>query len=90
MYGAKRAGRDGFEVFDGTAHQTFAWRSGLAVELAAAIERSELFVLYQPLFRLDDGSLSGARSMLRCATCNVATLTWRAMSAKGDHLSEMP
>jgi diguanylate cyclase (GGDEF)-like protein/PAS domain S-box-containing protein len=65
MYGAKRAGRDGFEVFDGTTHQTFAWRAGLAVELAAAIERSELFVLYQPLFRLEDGSLSGAEALVR-------------------------
>ena len=65
MYGAKRAGRNRFEVFNAETHVPTASRSGLAVELAGAIERSELFVLYQPLFRLDDGSLSGAEALVR-------------------------
>jgi diguanylate cyclase (GGDEF)-like protein len=65
MYGAKRAGRNRFEVFDADVHVQSASRSGLAVELASAIERSELFVLYQPLFRLEDGSLTGAEALVR-------------------------
>ncbi len=65
MYGAKRAGRDGFEVFDADAHPHSASRAGLAVELAGAVERAELFVLYQPLFRLEDGALSGAEALVR-------------------------
>jgi diguanylate cyclase (GGDEF)-like protein/PAS domain S-box-containing protein len=65
MYEAKRAGRDGFEVFDGGAHPYSASRAGLAVELAGAVERAELFVLYQPLFRLEDGTLSGAEALVR-------------------------
>jgi diguanylate cyclase (GGDEF)-like protein/PAS domain S-box-containing protein len=65
MYGAKGAGRNGFEVYDAEVHVQSASRSGLAVELAGALERSELFVLYQPLFRLDDGSLSGAEALVR-------------------------
>ena len=68
MYGAKRAGRDRFEVFDAEVHVQSESRSGLALELAGAIERSELFVLYQPLFRLEDGSLSGAEALVRGAT----------------------
>jgi diguanylate cyclase (GGDEF)-like protein/PAS domain S-box-containing protein len=65
MYAAKRAGRDGFELYDPGAHPHSASRAGLAVELAGAIERAELFVLYQPLFRLEDGSLSGAEALVR-------------------------
>jgi EAL domain-containing protein (putative c-di-GMP-specific phosphodiesterase class I) len=65
MYAAKRAGRNRFEVFDFDAHAPSESRSGLALELAGAIERDELFVLYQPLFRLEDGSLSGAEALVR-------------------------
>jgi diguanylate cyclase (GGDEF)-like protein len=65
MYAAKRAGRNRFEVFDFDAHAPSESRSGLALELAGAIERDELFVLYQPLFRLDDGSLTGAEALVR-------------------------
>jgi EAL domain-containing protein (putative c-di-GMP-specific phosphodiesterase class I) len=65
MYAAKRAGRDGFELYDPGAHPHSASGAGLAVELAGAIERAELFVLYQPLFRLEDGSLSGAEALVR-------------------------
>jgi diguanylate cyclase (GGDEF)-like protein/PAS domain S-box-containing protein len=65
MYAAKRAGRNRFELFDPDAHSPSESRSGLALELTGAIERGELFVLYQPLFRLEDGSLSGAEALVR-------------------------
>ncbi len=64
MYGAKRAGRDRFEIFDADA-QTPTGGTSLASELAGAIERSELFVLYQPLFQLEDGALRGAEALVR-------------------------
>ena len=65
MYAAKRAGRNRFELFDPDAHTPSESRSGLAVELSGAIGRGELFVLYQPLFRLEDGALSGAEALVR-------------------------
>ncbi len=65
MYDAKRGGRNRFELFDHDTQLQPESRAGLAAELAGAIERSELFVLYQPLFRLEDGSLSGAEALVR-------------------------
>jgi diguanylate cyclase (GGDEF)-like protein/PAS domain S-box-containing protein len=65
MYAAKRAGRNRFRVFDAEVDLGVESTAGLAAELVRAIERSELFVLYQPLFRLDDGSLSGAEALVR-------------------------
>lgn len=65
MYAAKRAGRDRFEIYDGELHGLVASARGLAVELARALDRSELYVLYQPLFRLDDDSLTGVEALVR-------------------------
>ena len=65
LYDAKHAGRNRFEVFDAKIHLGAESTAGLAGELALAIERSELFVLYQPLFRLDDGALIGAEALVR-------------------------
>ena len=65
MYAAKRAGRNRFEIFDAAAHLAVTQRRGVAVELRGAIERCELLVHYQPLFRLDDQSLSGVEALVR-------------------------
>jgi diguanylate cyclase (GGDEF)-like protein/PAS domain S-box-containing protein len=65
MYAAKRAGRNRFQVFDAEIDLGAESTAGLAAELVRAIEGSELFVLYQPLFSLDDGSLSGAEALVR-------------------------
>jgi diguanylate cyclase (GGDEF)-like protein/PAS domain S-box-containing protein len=65
MYAAKRAGRNRFELFNAEIDRGAESTVGLAAELVRAIDRSELFVLYQPLFRLDDGSLSGAEALVR-------------------------
>jgi diguanylate cyclase (GGDEF)-like protein/PAS domain S-box-containing protein len=65
MYAGKRAGRNRFEVFDAELDTGAESSAGLAGELSSAIDNSELFVLYQPFFRLDDGSLSGAEALVR-------------------------
>jgi diguanylate cyclase (GGDEF)-like protein/PAS domain S-box-containing protein len=65
LYDAKHGGRNRFEVFDAKIHIGDESTAGLAGELVRAIERSELFVLYQPLFRLDDGVLIGAEALVR-------------------------
>ena len=65
LYDAKRAGRNRFEMFDAELHLRGEATASLAAELALAVERSELFVLYQPLFRLEDGALVGAEALVR-------------------------
>jgi diguanylate cyclase (GGDEF)-like protein/PAS domain S-box-containing protein len=65
MYAAKRAGRNRFQVFDVHNDRGAESTVGPAAELVRAIEGSELFLLYQPLFRLEDGSLSGAEALVR-------------------------
>jgi len=65
LYDAKRAGRNRFQVFDPDLHRRAPSTAGRVAELTDAIERSELFVLYQPLFSLESGALSGAEALVR-------------------------
>jgi EAL domain-containing protein (putative c-di-GMP-specific phosphodiesterase class I) len=65
MYEAKRAGRDRFAVYDPALHGLVASGRSLASELSRAIEQRELYLLYQPLFRLDDGALTGVEALVR-------------------------
>jgi diguanylate cyclase (GGDEF)-like protein/PAS domain S-box-containing protein len=65
MYAAKRAGRNRFEIYDAHVHGLVASSRGLAAELRRALEQDQLFVLYQPLFRLDDQVLTGFEALVR-------------------------
>jgi diguanylate cyclase (GGDEF)-like protein/PAS domain S-box-containing protein len=65
MYGAKRAGRNRLQIYSSQLHGASEWKHGFAAELRRAIDHSELFVLYQPLFRLKDGSFSGVEALVR-------------------------
>ena len=64
MYGAKQTGRDHYRVFD-AAHRVRTVASRLQDELRRAIEEAELFLLYQPLFSLEDRSLVGVEALVR-------------------------
>ncbi len=65
MYAAKRAGRNRFEVYDPHVHGLVASSRGLAAELRRALEQDQLFVLYQPLFRLESQVLTGFEALVR-------------------------
>jgi diguanylate cyclase (GGDEF)-like protein/PAS domain S-box-containing protein len=65
MYLAKRGGRDRFELYDPAVHELAASSQGLLSELPAAIADGQLFLLYQPLFRIDDGTLVGVEALVR-------------------------
>jgi len=65
MYAAKRSGGNRFEVYTPELRGLANSSRGLAVELRRAIEDSELFVLYQPVFDLQNGSLLGAEALVR-------------------------
>ncbi len=65
LYGAKRGGRNRMQVFDPDADRASEAGADLAAELRQAIDRSELFVAYQPVFRLSDGVITGAEALVR-------------------------
>ena len=64
MYEAKEAGRNRYRAFD-SAQRIGTFASRLQFELSRAIEGAELFVLYQPLFSLEDRSLIGVEALVR-------------------------
>jgi len=65
MYRAKDLGRDRAELFDAREHHRAVddLRTGNA--LHRAIERGEMRVHYQPMIKLDDGSLFGFEALIR-------------------------
>jgi diguanylate cyclase (GGDEF)-like protein/PAS domain S-box-containing protein len=64
MYQAKDAGRNCCRVFD-SRERIGTLASRLQAELSGAIDGEELFLLYQPLFSLDDQSLVGVEALVR-------------------------
>ena len=64
MYEAKETGRNRYRVFD-SSRRILTGASRLQVELSRAIENEELFLLYQPLFSLEDRSLVGVEALVR-------------------------
>ena len=64
MYEAKASGRDRHRFFDISQHVASS-ASRLKVELSHAIEYGELFLLFQPLFSLEDRSLVGVEALVR-------------------------
>ncbi|MFJ2442859.1 putative bifunctional diguanylate cyclase/phosphodiesterase [Streptomyces sp. NPDC087658] len=67
MYRAKAAGGNRYELADAEADARAITRHGLTTALPAALERGEFFIEYQPLVRLDDGTVYGAEALVRWA-----------------------
>ncbi len=65
MYEAKSAGRDGFRLYDSKLRVRAMANHDFDATLRKAIDKKELFLLYQPLFSLDDQSLRGAEALVR-------------------------
>jgi diguanylate cyclase (GGDEF)-like protein/PAS domain S-box-containing protein len=65
MYAAKRSGGNRFEVYTSRLRGLTGSSRGLAAELRLAIDDSALFVLYQPVLDLHDGSMLGAEALVR-------------------------
>ena len=61
MSAAKRSGGNRFEIYTPELRSLAKSSRGLAAELRQAIEDSELFVVYQPVFDLQDGVDAGRR-----------------------------
>lgn len=65
MYEAKRAGRDRISFFGGTRRSHQGRRLALVRELRGAEMRGELGIVFQPVFELDRGELTGVEALLR-------------------------
>ena len=65
LYAAKSGGKGGFEVFEPDMRSALLGKLELKTDLAQAIERDELRVVYQPCVRLDDLAIVGAEALVR-------------------------
>jgi diguanylate cyclase (GGDEF)-like protein/PAS domain S-box-containing protein len=65
MYKAKEAGRGTFRWFTGESEAEDRLHADMERDLRHALEDNHLKVHYQPVVRLDDGSLHGAEALLR-------------------------
>jgi diguanylate cyclase (GGDEF)-like protein/PAS domain S-box-containing protein len=65
MYGAKEAGRDGYQFFKPEMNVRAAERQSLEYNLRHAIERQELVLHYQPKLNLTTGDVIGAEALIR-------------------------
>jgi len=65
MYVAKRTGTNRTQVFEPTMHAAAVRRLELNVDMRRATELEEFTVHYQPVVRLDDGSVVGLEALIR-------------------------
>jgi diguanylate cyclase (GGDEF)-like protein len=65
LYSAKQAGKNRYVVFEDTMQNAIADRHALEVDLKRAVAHNELYLVYQPTFRLDDRKVDGVEALLR-------------------------
>ncbi len=65
MYAAKAAGRGHWLLFEPEMHKAVLERLQLTTDLAGAITRDELFVVYQPIVELSSRRIVGAEALVR-------------------------
>ncbi len=65
MYQAKAAGKGRYKVFVPEMQDAVADRINLEWDLQGALERDELFLLYQPTFDLHTGATTGVEALIR-------------------------
>jgi len=65
MYRAKQLGKARYEVFDQAMHARAMDRLGLERDMRRAVERRELFLQFQPIVSLSNGSLRGFEALVR-------------------------
>lgn len=65
MYHAKRAGRGGFEIYQPQMRPRSAERLIMDADLRTALERQQIEMHYQPIVRLEDGTVAGFEALMR-------------------------
>ncbi len=62
---AKAAGKDGYAVFESAMQTAAQDRMHLEIDLADALDAQQLFLLYQPMFDLENERVVGVEALLR-------------------------
>ena len=65
LYDAKHRGKNQVQLYRPALHSVALQRLELDTDLRAALERKELLLYYQPLYRLRDGRLAGYEALIR-------------------------
>jgi diguanylate cyclase (GGDEF)-like protein len=65
LYSAKQAGKNRYVVFEHAMQTAIADRHALEVDLKRAVAHNELYLVYQPTFRLEDRKVGGVEALLR-------------------------
>ena len=65
MYHAKEAGRGNYQFFSEKMNEQAAEKQSLSGDLRHAVERNELFLVYQPVVDMISGDISGMEVLLR-------------------------
>lgn len=65
MYNVKSSGRNGYQYYNETLSKLVTHRAMIETHLAAALEREEFNLAYQPKIELASGKLKGFESLLR-------------------------
>jgi diguanylate cyclase (GGDEF)-like protein len=65
MYRAKSRGKGRYAVYEPSMHTAIVERLELEVDLKRALEREELAVVYQPIFSLVKGAVTGVEALVR-------------------------
>ena len=65
MYRAKARGKGRYAVYEPSMHTAIVERMELEFDLKRALEQDELAVVYQPIFSLVDGRVSGVEALVR-------------------------
>ena len=65
LYSAKQAGKNRYVVFEDAMQTAIADRHALELDLKRAVAHNELYLMYQPTFRLADRSIAGVEALVR-------------------------
>lgn len=75
MYRAKQNGRNLYQLYNDEIHASIVERMKIESALAQALERDELFVLYQPQIDAESAEVVGAEALLRWRHPELGLLT---------------
>lgn len=65
MYHAKESGRNNYQFFSAKMNEQAAEKQSLGNDLRYAVERNELFLVYQPVVDMVSGDIAGMEVLLR-------------------------
>jgi len=65
LYAAKAAGKDRYVLFDAAMYNGVGDRLELETELGEALRKGQLFLLYQPIYELVSGRVTGVEALVR-------------------------